>query len=124
MFDVDKFRIAEKNIDSIESKKKYVPNKGGVVKFIKGPIPLPWIIGAVKLSPCALRISIVIWYVRGLRKSDTFILSNKMLKEFGLDRYTKYRGLKLLEEAGLVEVKRRSKRNPMVTIKKASIYTQ
>jgi hypothetical protein len=124
MFDADKFRIAEEDIDSIESKKKYLPKKGGIVKFIRGPIPLPWITEAVKLSPCALRISMVIWYVRGLRKSETIILSNKMLKEFNLDRHTKYRGLKLLEGAGLIEVERRFKKNPMVTIKKASIYTQ
>jgi DNA-binding GntR family transcriptional regulator len=40
-----------------------------------------------------------------------------MLKKFDIGRHTKYRGLKLLEEAGLIEVERRFKKNPKVTIK-------
>jgi hypothetical protein len=86
-------------------------------KFIKGPIPLDWIKKALKLAPCAIRIGIVLWYISGLRKNETFILSNVMLKKFNIYRHTKYRGLELLEEAGLIEVERRFKKNPKVTIK-------
>jgi hypothetical protein len=117
MFDIDKYRIPGKNINPGESKKKREPKKKIIGKFIRGPIPLYWMKKALELAPCAIRIGIVLWYISGLRKSETFILSNVMLKDFGLNRHTKYQGLKHLEEAGLIEVERRFKKNPKVTIK-------
>ena len=117
MLDIEKFRISEKSTNSIESKKKRAPKKKKIGNFIKGPIPLHWIRVALNLAPCALRVSVILWYISGLRRSETFILSNVMLKDFNLNRHTKYRGLKLLEEAGLIEVERRFKKNPKVTIK-------
>jgi hypothetical protein len=117
MFDINEFRITGKNINSREPQKKSEPKKKKIGNFIKGPIPLYWIRKALKLAPCAIRIGMVLWYISGLRKSETFILSNVMLKGFNLDRHTKYRGLKLLEDAGLIEIERRFKKNPRVTIK-------
>jgi hypothetical protein len=43
-------------------------------------------------------------------------LSNLSTLRFGLDRNAKYRGLAWLEQAGLVAVKRKLGRAPLVTI--------
>ena len=117
MFDINKFRIPGKNFNPREPQNKSEPKKKKIGSFIKGPIPLYWIKKALKLAPCAIRIGMVLWYISGLRKNETFILSNVMLKKFDIGRHTKYRGLKLLEEAGLIEIEKRFKKNPKVTIK-------
>ena len=39
-----------------------------------------------------------------------------VIERFGIDRKAKYRGLSALEKAGLVRVRRKLRRNPVVTI--------
>ncbi len=48
--------------------------------------------------------------------SATVTLSNKALAEMGVTRFTKYRALQRLEEDGLIKVKRRERRSPIITI--------
>ena len=84
--------------------------------FIKGPIPRDWIAKAFNLSLNAGKVSLVLWYLAGLTKSKTVVLTSKKMGEFNFDRWAKYRGLEQLERAGLVKVKRRRKQNPVVMI--------
>jgi hypothetical protein len=121
MFDKKQFELSNYETKFQKTKKSGRSQNRQTGKFIRGPIPLPWIISAINLPPCAIKIGLVLWYLTGLRKSSTVTLSTKMLKEFKIDRSTKYRGLKQLELAGLVEVNRRLKKNPIVTIKEFSI---
>jgi DNA-binding transcriptional ArsR family regulator len=95
----------------IESQNKKIDGK-----FIKGPIPLSWIKTAAKLPGKALEISMVLWFLKSVNKRNTVRLSGKMIKEFGVSRPTYYRGLKALEDAGLVSIKRRVGRSPVVKI--------
>ncbi len=85
-------------------------------KFIRGPLPLQWFEMAGQLPGKALCVALVIWYLAGLNKSRVVKLSSKILKGFGVDRYSKSRGLKSLEQVGLVSVERLPGRNPKVTI--------
>jgi CRP-like cAMP-binding protein len=48
--------------------------------------------------------------------SATVTLANKALAEMGVSRFTKYRALQRLEEDGLIKVKRRERRSPIITI--------
>jgi hypothetical protein len=43
-------------------------------------------------------------------------LTSAILRRFSVNRKAKYRGLEALEEAGLIRVERRPKKNPIVTI--------
>ena len=87
-------------------------------KFLKGPIPLKWLAAASKLSGKAFQIGIALWYLKGLKKTHEVKLTNVVLAEFGVKKDAKRRGLEALEEVGLVSIKRRKNKNPIVTILK------
>jgi len=44
-------------------------------------------------------------------------LSNSACRQFAIDRNAKYRALNCLEKAGLIQVKRKLGRSPLVTIR-------
>ena len=85
-------------------------------KFLKGPIPWPWVTTSAQLPGKAFQVGMAIWFLAGIKNSRTVALSGKTLEGLGVSRYVKYRGLKALEEANLVTVDRHAGRNPMVTI--------
>lgn len=64
------------------------------------------------------RLFVLLWILyRGWKeKSDTVLVSNDALSEYGISRMTKYRALKNFEAAGLIRVDRPESRNPTVTI--------
>ena len=85
-------------------------------RFIKGPIPWNWMIKATAISGNAVAVSLAIWHLAGMMKTDTVRLSNKILAELSIDRSGKYRALKRLEKAGLISQKKRPGCSPVVTI--------
>ena len=74
--------------------------------FLKGPIPLKWLQIAAKLPGKSLQISIALWFRAGITKSRVIKLTNVLLDSLGVGRFAKSRGLKYLEQAGLISVKR------------------
>jgi len=90
-------------------------------EFLKGPIPLSWLSGALKLngkSPAAVALAIM--FEVGRRKSNTITLTTAICERFFVNRKAKYRGLKALESAHLISVVRRPRRNPVVTVLEAA----
>ena len=85
-------------------------------KFIAGPIDVAWVCQARHLGVTALLVGLALWHLKGLRKADTFILSNLMLQEWGVQPDAKWRALRKLERAGLIKVDRRGRRSPQVTL--------
>jgi DNA-binding transcriptional ArsR family regulator len=75
-----------------------------------------WLSQARKLGVTALWVGIVLWHLRGLRKSNSFIVSNMMLRKWGVEPDAKTRALRKLEKAQLITVERRGRRSPRVTI--------
>jgi DNA-binding transcriptional ArsR family regulator len=61
-------------------------------------------------------VGLAIWHLRKLRQADTFIVSNIMLREWGVQPDAKSRALRALERAGLIRVERQGKRSPQVTL--------
>ena len=52
-------------------------------EFIKGPIPLPWLSAAARLSGKApLAVGLAIWFEAGQRRSNEFILTSRNLGPF------------------------------------------
>jgi hypothetical protein len=64
----------------------------------------------------ALLVGLVLWHIKGLRKTDTFTVSNLILRDWGIEADAKRRALRKLEQAGLIAVERRGKRSPLVTL--------
>ena len=85
-------------------------------KFIAGPINVSWVIKASRLGVKTLMVGLALWHLKGLRKADTFIVSNLMLRDWGILPDAKRRALRKLEEAGLIRVARLGKRSPQVTL--------
>jgi hypothetical protein len=79
-------------------------------------IPLVWLSVALTGSQNCIRCALLVQYVTGLQRTNTVVLSNKYVKEFGLNRWTKIHALKALEAKGLVTVKRYPGRSPTVTV--------
>jgi hypothetical protein len=85
-------------------------------KFIKGPVSLPWITSASKISFSALSVGVLLWYWYGLSGVPVIKLTTKKLKEFGISKRTAYRALQKMEDVGLVHISRRYGRAPLVRI--------
>jgi hypothetical protein len=78
--------------------------------------PLGWLHAAARLPGKSLHVGIALWIMGSLQRSQVVTLSNNTIRRFGLDRNAKYRGLEWLEEAGLVSVRRKIGRSPIVTL--------
>lgn len=94
-----------------------VPRVKSGVKFLKGPIPLPWLSRAALLPGKALHVALALWFLSGLTKSRTVRLSKSTLEYFGVKRQASYRSLKALEGVGLIACSRSPGRCPIVTLK-------
>lgn len=109
-FDVDSLRLGV--VVTRSDTKRVVKDR-----FVKGPIPLPWIKAAARLKVArAMHVAVAIFYRSGLRKAETVKISPGFLAEFGVNRSTGYRALEALEGAGLVSVERRRGHAAVVTI--------
>ena len=85
-------------------------------RFISGPISVSWMCQASRLGVGALFLGTLLWYLSGLRRADSFVVSNLTAQEWGIKPDAKRRALLKLEKAGLIRVERRGKRSPKVTL--------
>jgi DNA-binding transcriptional ArsR family regulator len=85
-------------------------------KFIAGPIDVSWVVQASRLGVKALLVGLALWHLKKLRQADTFIVSNLMLHDWGVQPDAKTRALRKLEKAGLIKIERQGKRSPLVTL--------
>lgn len=88
--------------------------------FIKGPLPLDWMQAAARMPGRTLQVALVLWYLAGLKRSDTVRLSSEQLDAVGVSRDAKYDALQRLSAAGLVTVDQRPGRVPVVTLVRSS----
>ena len=79
-------------------------------------IPLSWNQRATIECPRALQIANLLWYRAGLTKSRTVTLPSALLGSHGISRWTKYRSLRALEQAGLVTLEISSGRTTRITL--------
>lgn len=84
--------------------------------FIKGPLPLDWMQAAARMPGRTLQVALVLWYLAGLKKTDTVRLSSEQMDAVGVSRDAKYEALQRLSAAGLVAVDQRPGRAPVVTL--------
>ncbi len=85
--------------------------------FLKGPVPLDWLQRAMKLGVGPLSVGITLWYLRGLKKSESLKIGIGDIAELVSRSWrTTYRGLRTLERHRLVTVKRHPGRKHLITI--------
>jgi DNA-binding transcriptional ArsR family regulator len=64
----------------------------------------------------ALLVGMLLWHLRGLRRADSFAVSNLMAREWGIGIKAKGRALRKLEKADLITIERQGRRSPLVTL--------
>jgi hypothetical protein len=79
-------------------------------------VDVVWLSRARKLGVTALWVGLGLWFLRGLRRSNSFTVSNLMMREWGVQPDAESRALRALEQAGLIIIARREKRSPRVTL--------
>ncbi len=84
--------------------------------FLKGPVPLYWLAKAACCGGRALHVAAILWYRAGLENRRTVKIPRWVADKFGLSTDAKSRGVRALESAGLVSVKRRTGCSPVVTL--------
>lgn len=85
-------------------------------KFVKGPLPLSWLIAAGKLPGKALVVGVGLWYLSGLTGTKVVKPTGSLWQSMCISRQAAYRSIAALERQGLVEVKRRPGCAPVITL--------
>jgi hypothetical protein len=118
-FNPDKLRLPETQVNQNAEERiaeRRVRPKNQSDKFLKGPVPLAWLMSAARLPGKALAVGIVLWFRSGLLRSNKVSLPSTLLTLFGVDRHAKVRALNALEKASLIAVERCNGKNPIVTL--------
>lgn len=97
------------------------PGTGPVAKpakvyFLRGPIPLPWLKRAALQPGKAYTLGTILWWFKGMNPAKPIKVTTKSLKYFSLSEDAYRDGLKRLEEAGLVSVKRKNGQRALIEI--------
>jgi hypothetical protein len=85
--------------------------------FLRGPIPLAWLSDAAAQPGKALAVALEIWLWAGIKKSRVVSISLSHLRiDPDASRSSASRGLRALERASLVAVRRDPGKKPEVTL--------
>jgi DNA-binding transcriptional ArsR family regulator len=87
-------------------------------KFLRGPLSIEWLARAADLGGAALAVGLECWYRAGLARSAAFRLNlSRLAVAPALARSSARRGLRRLEQAGLVSVARPAGQRVLVSLK-------
>src|SRR5262245_26670788 len=116
-FDVDVLRLPGSDLTALrQNRRRKPPRHRQGEKFLKGPIPWPWLQRAFLLPGKALHVALLLWREAGCRRSRIVSLCLAGVLPEGLSRQSARRGLRQLAGAGLVTVRRRPGRGLEVTL--------
>jgi hypothetical protein len=102
---VDALRASGIDLDAVrKSPSAKPPRHRPKESFLKGPIPWPWLLRAMVLPGKALHVALLLWQEAGCRKKATVRFRLAGTAEMGMHPDTAKRGLRALEEDGLVSV--------------------
>jgi hypothetical protein len=87
------------------------------VRFLKGPVPWPWLQQAMALPGKALALGLMVWFKCGLAGRQAVRFSLTWTAAEGIPKSTARRAIRALEQAGLVTVRPLPGRGLEVTIK-------
>lgn len=85
--------------------------------FIKGPIPLDWVMQANALPGKAGAVGLALWFLAGVKRRMTFKVTAEAERVAACTRQAFSNGLYALEDAGLIAVKRHAGARPEVDIR-------
>jgi len=114
---LDNIWINEKEVETRASRSAKNRRHG---RFLKGPIPMVLISAAAKLPGQSLALYLAVHHQTALTGKPMVTLPSGLLDEMGIGRDAKARGLRHLENAGLVVVERLRGRSARVGLSVAA----
>ena len=103
----------------LESRQVFPKKRKKPERYLRGPIPMNWIISAGELAGSSLLIGMVLWHFRSLRKSTELKIGIGDLSKFcNIHPDTVRRAINSLEDAGLISVERKIGCKNMITLRK------
>jgi hypothetical protein len=118
-FDPGRFRLDPTLIGAGTGRRHRRSAASSGPRFIAGPVDVAWLQRARTLGVTALWVGLGLWFLRGLKRRDSFLVSNIAMQAWEVEPDAKSRALRALEGAGLIAVERRGRRSPLVTIRPA-----
>ena len=86
-------------------------------RFLKGPVPMSWLLTAARLPGRALHVGVLLWHWCGWKRKNEFSFSGqRCADELGVDRSTVHRALRALERANLVKITWAGSKSPIVRL--------
>jgi hypothetical protein len=85
-------------------------------RFLKGPVPWPWLVRAMALPGKSLAIGLILWLQCGIARRQTVLFCLARAVDDGIPTSTARRAVRALEQAGLVAIRRRPGRGLEVTV--------
>jgi len=121
-FDPDRWEVAAdlQQVPEPPAKAKRRPRHRQPDRFLKGPVPWPWLLRAMRLPGKALAVGLMLWLQRGMSGRRTVLFCLARAAADGIPTTTARRAIRELEWAGLVSIKRKPGRGLEVTILDAS----
>lgn len=105
--------MRERRVET-ETTKRIRAKRNG--RFIRGPIPLPWILKVADISGAtSLKVALALLYRAGFG-DDEIKVSKLLLKDFGIPRRSAFEALESLKEHGLISINRKRGQAPRVKI--------
>ena len=101
---IDEIRIPFKNPRLKEVEKDYL-ERAKRRFFLHPRIPLSWVLKLNEAGVAGLRVGYVLIYCLVLKGSNCIKLAKYLLNAFRISKNQKSRGLRVLEELGLIEMK-------------------
>lgn len=96
---------AQQRIERLASRNGYIHH-----------IPMAWLLLALKLPNCALRLGILLWFYHGMRPHEPVVISRSKLSLAGLAPRTGHKAVQLLARAGLIVVDHNPPKAPRVRL--------
>jgi hypothetical protein len=107
----------EEQAPTPNAKKKKRPHRPRRAdRFLKGPIPWPWLVRAMALEGKALAVGLILWLRCGLTGRRTVLFCLARAEAEGIPTTTARRAVRALERAGLVAIRRKPGSGLEVTI--------
>ena len=115
----DRFRVDIPATPFPAEKKQTYPKQ--TEPFLRGPVPLWWLITAGRERGKALAVGVALWYQSGLSRQNPVKPTRRLWGKFGISRRSASIAIRALEAAGLVSVVRKPGCAPVVTIVKKQL---
>jgi hypothetical protein len=117
IFNLESFRILSLGSQAPSPEKSSPPRKlRSTEAFFFARMPLWWMQEAAGTPGKGLHVAIAICHLKNLKRSDTFPLSQKIVRSFRVGRGSAYGALGALESAGLISVLPRVGRCPEIRV--------